>query len=120
MTFTVKETYLKPGADVLLEQNLGPVEKAYQVLQDPSIISNVFYRSVDRSYAEIYRTWDSAESYQDWFNRTEQLQQEILDEMLPYYSMIGITFEKFFPTQPDQEWPINPELILIEFENIFE
>jgi hypothetical protein len=120
MAFIVKETFHKAGADVLLEVNLGPIEKCYQVLADPRVLSQVLYRSSDRSYGEVYRTWESAESHHTWENDTAQLQQEIRDEMFPYYDMVGITFKKYVPTEPDQEWNIDPDLIQIEFEQVFE
>lgn len=120
MAFTVKETFLKLGADVLLELNLGPMEKVYQVLSDPRIISAVLYRSLDRSYAEVYHTWESAESYHLWENDYAQLQQEIINEMFSYFDIVGIKTEKYLPSEPNQEWTIDSNLIKIEFEQIFE
>lgn len=121
MAFTVKETFHKLNADVLLEVNLGPIEKCYEVLTDPRIVSQDLYRSADRSYGEVYRTWESAEAYHSWEYDHAKLHEDIRNEMLPYYDMVGIEFKKYFPVDNnDQEWSIDPELIKIEFEQVFE
>lgn len=120
MAFIVKETFHKAGADVLLEVNLGPMEKVYQILSDPRIISQDLYRSADRSYAEVYNTWESAESYHLWENDNAQLLQETVDDMFPYYSMVGIVTKKYFPSEENQEWTIDPNLTKIEFDQVFE
>lgn len=104
MTYIVKNTYEKPGADVLLEYFLGPVEKFTEIMNDPRVVKIDFFRSTDRSYAQCYLTWESEETYSSWAADHEQTHADAKKEIEEYLSAMGITFQRLYPLHEDMDW----------------
>jgi hypothetical protein len=121
--YVVKQTYEKPGADVLLEHYLGPIELGSTIFADPRVLDILYYRSEDKSYAQIYIVWESKESYDSWHKDHETEHLELQRAMEEYMQTMGIEFHRLYPPEDDYAWASDDPRILeeqrISYDQIF-
>lgn len=127
MAYIVKNTYEKPGADVLLEHTLGPLETLNEIFADPRVLNIEWFRSDDRSYGESYMTWESKQSYDEWHAEYQTQHTQGQQQMEQYMQQMGIEFHRIYPDHEDQDWADNQYLDprisihhLITYDQIFE
>jgi hypothetical protein len=101
MTYVVKNTYEKSGADVLLEHMSGPIEIFSIPFSDPRIISQIWYRSDSREYAEFYMTWESEQSYKEWDYDHKVAHEAGKAAMEEWMKDSGIMFQRIYPDIDD-------------------
>jgi hypothetical protein len=121
--YTVRNTYEKSGADVLLEAFLGPIEPGIRIFADPLTKDIIYYRSEDRSYAEMLIVWDSEESYREWDNKYKEIHADLQRTSEKYYVDMEITFHRLYPPTEDHVWELDPRIAAqprISYEQIFE
>lgn len=116
--YIIKFTFEKPNADVLLEvANLLP-ECLEELTINSSIIHINYFRSEDRTYAELFHVWEDESTYLKW----KMIALPYIEEFEALAKENSIDYQKFYPTVPNEDWSGTNKLTwenLIFFEDIF-
>ena len=121
--YIVRSTYEKSGADVLLEAFLGPIELGPSIFTDPLTKEVIYYRSEDRSYAEMLIVWNSEEDYHTWDEKYKETHAQLQQVSEKYYVDMEITFHRLYPPTEDHVWELDSRIAAqprISYEQIFE
>ena len=116
--YIIKFTFEKPNADVLLEvHNILPDGLADFTLKSDIIHVN-FFRSDDRTYAEMFHVWEDESTYLKW----KLIALPYIEEFEILAKENSIDYQKFYPTGPNEDWSGTNKLTwehLIFYEDIF-
>jgi len=124
--YTVKCTYEKAGADVLLEHCLGPTELAAAIYSDSRVLDMTWVRSDDRGYGECFISFESEEFYQSWHQDNKENHEELMRLVDEYCQEMKIKHHRIFPPYNNFDWlsvPGDSRVSLshvITYEQIFE
>jgi hypothetical protein len=109
MVWTVKYAYEHWNEDVLLLLHLGVSESVVNIVQDPRIINKLYLRSDDRTYAEIFVSWDSKKSYDEWYAAYPEFSMHTA-EVQRYMESFGISRARYDPPHEDYSWDTHPSV----------
>ena len=108
--YTVKYTYQKLDSDVLLEHMLGPVDSGTEIFHlDSRVLDMRYYRSDDRTYAEIHIVWESKAKYDEWDADHTEAHRQCQYEFENYHKDMSINFAKIEPPSDDWDWAEHSE-----------
>jgi hypothetical protein len=116
--YIIKFTFEKKNSDVLKEvQELIPPDLTELTLQS-NIIHVNYFRSPDRSYAEMFHVWENELVYQEW----KQKALPLIEEFENLSKNSDIDYQKFYPESENEDWSMKSKLNwdhLIFYEDIF-
>ena len=107
MVWQVKYAYEHWNEDVLLLLHLGLPESQVKIFEDSRIIGNVYLRSQDRTYAEIFLLWESKKSYDEWCADYPDF-LGISAEVQQYMESFGVNRSFYEPEGEDYDWQGHP------------
>jgi hypothetical protein len=121
--YTIKNTYEKENADVLLEHFLGIVDNESSIFSDARVTSITWFRSEDRSYGEMYMTFESKAVFDSWEAEYHEAHTAFKEHMEQYMEDMGIAFQRIYLPENTQ-WEVTDSRLQglepIPFEQIFE
>jgi len=116
--YIIMFTFEKSNSDVLKEvQRIIPHQLTEITLQS-NIIHINYFRSTDRTYAEMFHIWENESEYLNW--KTQAL--SYIEEFEKLTVEHDINYRKYYPPGPNHDWSIHMKLdwnYLIFYEDIW-